>query len=259
MTSPASRSWIWKGDQFVAEQSLPLSDRGLRYGMSVFESVRLADAQPRYLAAHLDRLRNACAVREFHLDPRAIAAAGELLEGCGGDGFARIYVTAGDGGPTQPALDCRVFILIEERERLLRVAYDLELADEPFHPHFAGIKTGNYWANLDLLRRAQQRQMDEALLFNERAELVSACVANVFVVHGSRIRTPALHCGARAGVIRELVMRRAAVEEGSLFVDDVHSADEIFLTNSWIGVRPVATLAGRTLPSRQIAESLGDL
>ena len=57
-------------------------------------------------------------------------------------------------------------------------------------------------------------------------------------------------CGARLGVIRELVMAQSPVEEGSLFVDDVMNADSIFVTNSWIGVMPVASVNGRPLAAR---------
>ncbi len=70
---------------------------------------------------------------------------------------------------------------------------------------------------------------------NAHAELVSACCANVFVVRDGRVRTPALACGARDGVTRERVMQQIQVEECSLFIADVLSADELFLTNSWVG------------------------
>ncbi|MES2569300.1 MAG: aminotransferase class IV [Verrucomicrobiota bacterium] len=217
--------------------------------MSVFESIRItADSGPLYLEAHLALLRVACASREFSVDAASLSAVETLLKGWdpaevgGGDAFARIYVTAGDGAPTAPASHCRVFVFIEARERPVKSAYEITIAEDLFHPPFGGIKTGNYWMNLDVLQRAQKRGRDEALLFNERAELVSGCMANVFVVHGSRIRTPSTDCGARAGVIRGKVMERFPVEECSLFVQDVRNADEIFLTNSWIGVMPVASL-----------------
>lgn len=260
MSSLSLRMWSWNGGGFVPCEGVPLSDRGFRYGMSLFESLRVVSSQPRHLAAHLARLRESCAAREFQCDERALTAVGELLGGGGiAEGFARIYITAGDGAPTAPVSHGRVFVFLEARERPVESAYDLGISEEIFHPPFGGLKTGNYWANLDALLRAQRSGRHEALLFNERAELVSACMANVFVVRDGVVRTPALACGARAGVVRELVLQRLAVVEGSLFVDDVMRADEIFLTNSWIGVMPAGSLGGRALPSRAVAESLRDL
>jgi 4-amino-4-deoxychorismate lyase len=94
------------------------------------------------------------------------------------------------------------------------------------------------------------------LLFNDRAELVSACCANVFVVRDEQVSTPSRSTGARAGVIREWVIGRRKVEERRLRREDVLNADEIFLTNSWIGVMPVATLEGRPLGPRSVGPRL---
>lgn len=252
-------SWRWNGRAFEVCFDVPLHDRGFRYGMSVFESFPVLAFEPQHFEAHLVRLRAACAQREFDFDEMAMAAAGGLLSEARVDGFARIYVTAGDGALTTPARECRVFVFIEPQARNAPSAYEVQLADDMFHPLFGGLKTANYWANIDALHRAQRRGKDEALLFNDRAELISACCANVFIVRGGVVRTPPPASGARRGVIRELVLQRITVEERSLFVGDALEADEIFLTNSWMGVMPVATVNGRALPSRTVAASLGAL
>ena len=259
MSYPPLETWVWRHEGFVAGIGVDPADRGFRYGMSIFESLRVADSQPQHLEAHLTRLRQACAARQLFCDEKALAAAARPLRECGLDGFARIYITAGDGAATSAAMEARVFLFIEPRERPALSSYDVALADEIHHPLFGGLKTGNYWANLDGLRRAQERGKHEALLFNARAELVSACCANVFVVRDGVARTPSATSGARAGVIRELVMQRIPVEEARLSKEDAMQADEIFLTSSWVGVMPVATLNGRALPSKAVATSLGAL
>ena len=71
-----------------------------------------------------------------------------------------------------------------------------------------------------------------------------------------RLSTPARSCGCRTGVIREWVITRRKVEERRLQREDVLNADEIFLTNSWIGVMPVATLEGRPLGPRSVGPKL---
>src|SRR3954471_21935449 len=128
-------SWRWNGLAFEPCDAVPVTDRGFRYGMSVFESLRVFDAEPQHFEAHLVRLRTACAARKFACDEMALAAAGDVLRYAGLDGFARIYVTAGDGAATAPAM-CRVFVFIESRARLARSAYDVQLADEICHPPF---------------------------------------------------------------------------------------------------------------------------
>jgi branched-subunit amino acid aminotransferase/4-amino-4-deoxychorismate lyase len=251
--------WRWSEDRFVACRAVPLTDRGFRYGMSIFESLPVDAGRACHLAPHLERLRRACAAHGFTCPADALAQIDPQLTQSGVTGWARIYVTAGEGAPTDPAAGGEVYLFVEARQRIPCDAYQLVLADETCHPIFGGTKTGNYWANLHQLRRAQARGAHEALLFNERAELVSACCANVFVVQNAIVRTPALECGARDGVIREIVMRQVRVEEASLFMRDVLAADEIFVTNSWIGVMPAFSIDGRTLSSHRVAASLESL
>ncbi len=250
-------AWQWTGTAFAPCASLPLTDRGFRYGMAVFESLRVAGGVGEFFEQHLARLAQACGETEFVIEDAALRAAATLFQNAGCDGFARLYVTAGDGSPTAPATHPRLFVFVEDRVAPdADDAWELALHDETYHALFGGLKTANYWFNTHALAAARRRGFDEALLFNDRAELVSACCANVFLRHGDRLSTPARSSGARAGVIREWVIARRKVEERRLRREDVTGADEIFLTNSWLGVQPVATLEGRPLGPRSVGPKL---
>ncbi len=257
LNSQPPRAWHWTGSVFDPCASLPLTDRGFRYGMAVFESLRVARGEAEFFEQHLTRLIQACAEREFAVDEAALRAAPALFHSAAPHGFARLYVTAGDGPLTAPATQPRVFLFLEDRPTPdPDDAWELTLHDETHHPLFGGLKTANYWFHADALAHAQRRHFHEALLFNDRAELISACCANVFLLHGDRLSTPARSSGARPGVIREWVIARRKTEERRLRREDVTSANEIFLTNSWLGIQPVATLEGRPLGPRTLAPKL---
>ena len=250
------KSWLWNGDAFEPATSVPLTDRGFRYGMSLFESMRVWNGAIGFWPQHQQRLLTACAGRDFPLPETALAAAGPVLESAGINGFARIYVTAGDGGPATPVTSPRIFLFIEPREPEREDCWSLSFHDDCHRPLFGGLKTANYWFNVDALTQARRRGFDEALLCNDFAELVSACCANVFIVQGDRLLTPSRASGCRAGVVREWVIKRRKVEERRLRREDAANADEIFLTNSWLGVMPIATLEGRPLGPRSIGPRL---
>lgn len=250
-------SWIWNGEHFAPCESLPLSDRGFRYGMSVFESLRVTRGVAEFFEQHLARLVQACAEREFRIEEAALSTAGSLFQSTTQSGFARIYVTAGDGPPTALAEQPRVFVLLEDRTPPNSDdSWEITLHDESYRAPFGGLKTANYWFNCDALTQARRRGFDETLLFNDRAELVSASMANVFLLRDGRLYTTPRSSGARSGVIREWVIKRRKVEEHRLRREDVMNADEIFLTNSWIGVMPVATIEGRPLGPRSVGPKL---
>ena len=250
------KSWVWNGGAFESAACVPISDRGFRHGMSLFESMAVRDGAIEFWPQHQQRILAACAERDFPMPEAAVAAAGAVFESAGVNGFARIYVTAGDGGPASPVTAPRVFLFIEPREPEREDCWSLCFHDDFYRPLFGGLKTANYWFNADALAQARRRGCDEALLFNDRAELVSACCANVFLLPGDRLSTPARSSGARTGVIREWVIARRKVGERRLRREDVTSADEIFLTNSWLGIQPVATLEGRPLGPRSAAPKL---
>jgi branched-subunit amino acid aminotransferase/4-amino-4-deoxychorismate lyase len=249
------KSWLWTGAEYAAETAIPFTDRGFRYGMSLFETLRVWNGAIEFWEQHRRKLHAACIERDFPIDEKALWRAAEVLETAAVNGVARIYVTAGDGAPSAPARP-RIAILLEAREAEKSDCWEIGFHDDAYRAPFGGMKTGNYWFNADALTQAKARRFDEALLFNDYAELVSACCANVFLVHDERISTPARSSGCREGVMRDWVIKRRKVEERRLRREDVVNADEIFLTNSWIGVMPVATLEGRPLGPRSIGTKL---
>src|SRR5688572_9788690 len=96
------QGWVWNGREFAATDSVPLTDRGFRYGMSLFESVAVKGGEVEFWSAHLQRLMTGCVERDFFVDEHALCAAEDVFKCAGRNGFGRIYVTAGDGGPAAP-------------------------------------------------------------------------------------------------------------------------------------------------------------
>jgi len=253
------KTWTWTNPVFNPVDGVPVTDRGFRYGMSVFESFPIRDGVGIFLQEHLRRLRDACAMAGFTAPEPGLDACAELFKHSE-DGFARIYVTAGDGPVTADYNDCRLFVLVEKRDatpaRLYHRGYDLALHAGAHVPLFAGLKTGNYWSNLRAFREGVAVHCNETLLFTPAGHLISACMANVFAVIQGQVVTPALDTGARAGVVREWVMRHVAAKETLITRADLANATEIFLTSSWLGIMPAASVDSRALPEKTVSTRL---
>jgi len=259
--SSESRSWLWTVKGFEPTEGVPITDRGFRYGMSVFESFPVRDGVGVFLEKHLERLRAACRLTGLAEPPGALDKCKEVIEKAG-DGFARIYVTAGDGPVTAACDACRMLILVEPRQPIgggtYHRGYPLGIRQDWHLPLFGGIKTGNYWGNLRAFREGVAARCNEMLLFNSEGQLISACMANVFLVKEGRIQTPALSTGARAGIVREWVMERVAVTEAILTKADLDAAEELFLTSSWLGIMSVAFLELRPMKIWTVSARLRD-
>ena len=109
-----------------------------------------------------------------------------------------------------------------------------------------GVKSLNYLDRILSRDEARSRDFDEAVVLNERGEIVSATTANLFWVKSGKLHTPTISTGAIPGVTRQCVMDIAEKHFIPLFeavyeMSDLVDADEIFLTSSVIGVAPVTT------------------
>jgi branched-subunit amino acid aminotransferase/4-amino-4-deoxychorismate lyase len=222
--------------------------------MSVFETLRIFNGSPGFLAPHLKRLRSAALTCGFHTPEESLSALPKLLGSLQGTGVARVYITAGDGAPDAPAGASRLIVLFEPREPALRAAYSVRTSTAFHVPPFGGLKTGNYWNNLEALREARSLGADESLLFRPDGLLLGAAMANVFVkIHGVWI-TPGLQSGTRDGVVRAWTMDKLPVQEAPVSRPQLEQAESMFLTSSWIGLMPVTQLDGKTLqPALEIA------
>ncbi|MEI6712498.1 MAG: aminotransferase class IV [Verrucomicrobiota bacterium] len=254
MSAPQSLTWLWNHNHFSAQANLPVSDRGFRYGMSVFESLRLCDGHLHFAEAHWARLRTAAQRCLFPLSESIFPHLPPLLKDLQGDWFIRLYVTAGDGSPTDPVVAPRVVLFAEQRVRIPATKHHIALSEPPFRPLYGGIKTGNYWENVKALTFAKTQTATETLLFNSLEQLVSASMANVFLRIDGRWITPSINTECRNGVVRSWVQGRFAVIESTVSKEDVLRAESGFLTNSWMGIGVIETIEKRPLtPDPEVA------
>ena len=97
------------------------------------------------------------------------------------------------------------------------------------------------------LNIAHQKRAAEALWFTTDNRLAEGCVSNVFLVKDSVIYTPGIETPILGGIARKAVCEIASTNsiklvEKDLYIDDVLSADEIFLTNVIMQIMPVSSV-----------------
>jgi 4-amino-4-deoxychorismate lyase len=145
----------------------------------------------------------------------------------------------------------------------------ISLAVSPYRSNsfspLVGIKSLNYLEHVLSWEEAHARDFDEAVVLNERGEIVSATMANIFWVKDGTVHTPALSTGAMAGITRGCVIALAQQHfipllEGIYEVHDLTSAQEIFLTSANLGLSPISTFDFRTyaMAENSIAKLLRD-
>jgi len=115
------------------------------------------------------------------------------------------------------------------------------------HSPLTGIKSCNYLDKILALDEAKARGFDEAIQFNDRGEVTSATMANVFWLKGGVLYTPSLKTGCLPGTTREFILENMDCREVEVTIDELHSADVIFLTSAGLGVVQVVEFESRKI------------
>jgi 4-amino-4-deoxychorismate lyase len=149
----------------------------------------------------------------------------------------------------------QTYAIFSEEAKPVKKAFSLELAAQ----RLGSANWDALYKTLSYLTHWQARHSvvaDEALLLNENSAVASGAMANIFWVRDGKIFTPSLRAGCRAGVVRAWVLRQRKVREGIFQIEALDHADEIFLTNSWIGIRPVNRWGHRALKIGPVTRAL---
>ncbi|MFZ0710277.1 MAG: aminotransferase class IV, partial [Terrimicrobiaceae bacterium] len=160
------RAWTLVEGAFREGAAVPVTDRGFRYGMSVFETLAVRQGRILFLDQHLSSLGIACAEAGFRMETADSLSAFENLP----DGMLRIYVTAGDGTALASTGEFRTLAFFEpatfpRSEDVLRGAR-IAISRAPTVSVLGGWKTGNYWPRIQAFAASRANGFDETLMLN---------------------------------------------------------------------------------------------
>jgi 4-amino-4-deoxychorismate lyase len=249
-------------------------DRGLAYGDGLFETMAAVGGVIRWLDYHLERLVAGCA-RLAIPTPRDTELRREIAVHTPPHDRAviKLIVTRGIGarGYRPPDAPKPTVIVgaaswpsdVRTAGEVAMVTCETRLGE---NPQLAGLKHLSRLEHVLAQLELQKRGLDEGLLLSTSGHVVSATSNNVFAAFGARVCTPRLdRCGVR-GVMRRLVLESCTplgleAQEVDMDIEDLKQADELFVTNALLGVRPVCRLDDTVYPvgpvTRRLVDRLG--
>jgi len=222
-----------------------LSDAFL-FGHGAFETVRTHRGRPLLFTAHHARLAAACAALD--LAPPAPAAeladrVTRLLASVRLPDAAVKIVRYRELNRTAELITART--LPYSAPDYLRGFRVMTLRQGERDGRLTGLKTLNYLENRLARQTARAADFDEALFVTPAGRVLEGSGSSVFIVKDGHAHTPPLSSGVLPGVARARVLALIGPErahETAFTLEDLLAADEVFLTNSLMGVMPVCTL-----------------
>ncbi|MGH8727059.1 MAG: aminodeoxychorismate lyase [Burkholderiales bacterium] len=231
-------------------------DRGLLYGDGVFRTFRADGGVVRNWERQYKKLEGDCGRLALKPPERSAIETdlARVLEAAP-DAVIKIVITRGAGArgyapnthglPTRmvmttPLPDSPVEWLHGVKVRLC----DVKLATQP---RLAGVKHLNRLENVLARSEWQGTDYAEGLMLDFDGNVIEGTMTNIFARTNGVLMTPDLsRCGV-AGVQRDRVLdyarsRKIPIRIADMKLDDFLAADEVFLTNSVIGVWRVCEL-----------------
>ena len=226
---------LWVNGEISERQAY--YDSGFQFGRGVFETL-LVREKPLFLAEHCARLNRALVQLGISRSVKPEAVEAVLAQ--------------------HPADHCVLKVIATEKNLVLltrpfcygQEAYDrgfrLRISKMERNPrsHTVYLKTLNYLENVLEKEAATAAAFDEALFFNVNGMLAEGSMSNVFFVKDGKLHTPAMEAGLLPGIVRGWVIEQFPVVQGLFSKAELAKAEEVFVTNSIVGVMPVTEIEG---------------
>lgn len=233
------------------EADINVQERGFRFGDGVFESIRVQQGKPLFLSKHLARLQEGLrAVRITKPAEDIEKLCFEALQrNQFQDGVLRIYASRGIGSMGyRPAADISPTLVIETLWMPALLPKPLCLWVSSYERPSLKALPVNYklaqGLNSTLARmEATDHECDEALMLNAAGDIAEASSACIFWQDkAGQIYTPALGCGALAGIGRAVLLENMKVQEGYYPLSALNNATSVILVSAVTGIRRVEAL-----------------
>ena len=240
---------------FKENIKLTTDNRGFKYGDGIFETIKVVHKKVIFWEDHYFRLMASMRMlrmkipMEFTLEflEKEILKTVDVLEG-GASFRVRLNVFRKDGGLYTPKTNA-IDYLIEASESNYKTkeTYEIDVFKDFYN--YSGllstIKTNNRMLNTLASIYANENDLDNCILVNERKGVVEVANANIFIVKNNIVKTPALTEGCIKGVVRGKVIdlliknKDFTIEETVISPFEIQKADEVFITNAIMGIQAV--------------------
>ena len=243
----------------LSEAHINPLNRAMTYGDGVFETIRVSAGKVLFWEDHYFRLMASMRILRMEIPmtftPESLEE--QILEVVGQQDKAAAYmvkvlVWRKIGGKYTPkTLDVDYLIQAEGISQPFYTLDETPYVIELFKDHYvqsgllSTLKSTNRLISVLGSIFAQENDYQNCLLLNEKKMVTEALNGNLFLVKGYKLKTPPAMDGCLKGIIRKQIidilgtMPDYILEEETVSPFELQQADELFITNTRVGIRPV--------------------
>jgi len=252
-------SYISINNTLLAEKdaTIPISDRGLRFGDGVFETILVRYGKPYLWTGHMHRLEEGLEALSIKADISELKqqSAALIKKNKITDGILRIMVTRGSGSrgylPMPKDGDTPTIIIEANPLPQMNFREHIELYISSWRkPSPLSMPTEHklmQGVNSTLAKlEARENDCMEALMLSEKGHVAECSSYNIFWMRGKTIYTPCTSTGCLAGVTRDKLLRLTPYrfKAGRYGLKALLKADAVVMTSSLALAVPVHGIKG---------------
>jgi branched-chain amino acid aminotransferase len=247
------------------DAKISVLDHGLLFGDSVYETLRTYNGKPFLFSRHFARLEHSAEAIDLRLPWTRSRTLEEIRKTLFSVGECRIRLifTRGVGDVAADVETCTdpvpiiiVVPLVASPERIYKEGVEVVISTVRRSSRFADLKTGSLIHQVLARREAKAKHAYEAILLTADEKVSDGITSNIYIVRDGKLLTPSHDAGIIEGITRGVVLDLARgmgiqVTEGLFDIDEIESADEMFLTSSTREVVPIARVEGKPIGNAQ--------
>jgi len=249
------------------QDKISIFSRNMQYGDGLFETCVAMDNQILFWPRHFSRLeigREKLSINKIDegvwLSDIKKAFGLSLKKNC----IVKLILSRGNTlrgyGYKDDIEPDRIIIISEIHHSLINKEFSLEYSTSGYHsnPQLAGIKHCN---RLEQILARSNLSSNEAIMLDEKENVISVTQGNIYFIFGHKLLTPKLdRCGV-VGSRRSLILELARslkmdALESNISINQVQQADEVFISNSVIGIQPVHIIKTHKLGKNPLTEKI---
>lgn len=208
----------------------------VKYGMGLFETMKVVKGRVVFLEEHLDRLYSSLKTLELDFKINREVLEQKIVDFAADLDQEALRVTVCDEGYNFSTREIPYQQADYEEGYNLQIS-SIQRGNSPLYKH----KTANYFNNLYARQKAKADGYDDTLFLDTDNFILETAVANIFFIKGDRLYTPTAKLSLLPGVIREQVLQIAQkleIETKELVLEkpELTLFDSAFMTNSLVGL-----------------------
>ena len=235
--------------KFCNDNSVINLDSGYFFSTGIFETILVKDT-PIFLSEHIERLNKSIKLLNINQTIDKLDVLNFILE--------------------NNIKNCVLKIVVSEKN-IIATTRKIIYNDKDYNTGFklklssvirnstsllTYIKSTSYSENIIERSKAKELGYDEVLFLNEAGFISECSMSNIFWVKKDIIYTPDIKSGLLNGIIRQWVIDNYDITQEKFKLENILNADEIFITNSVMGIMKVSMIDNIFFKKSSVIENI---